>query len=670
MLCPNCGAEIRDGARFCENCGEKLIPVTTFEDDAEQAAEEAVETAEETVETAENALEETVETAEETVETAEEALEETVETAEESAEEAAYPYGVPGSAYRKETDPAFAPADLPEASETLPETGAKKKGRGGLVALVVALALLLVCGVLFALSYFNVVRVPGLSRLTDRLHARAVDAGAAVIEVDGAKVSETDLRINYVNAQNRMAQYANYYTQMYGFNVVGYDPALSPAAQTTKDDDGNEITWHESFLGTAASQAQMVAMCEARAKAEGITLTDEDKENVESQLALYSEEAEAAGQTVEEFLEATYGEALTLDALREFYERMYLANRYFESRREALASTMDFEEAFNNSEDVKNMLCADFRFFALSNSAEDAESKAKEFYDTLKKEEQFQALARIYADESNAELYAADDSTLNRYVTYETVAQRLDESLADWLFSEERAAGDKNLITTDSAIFVVMLSKAAYRVDDPNVSVRHILFTFENAAGSVGEDDRTKITAEDGTEVEANGSYSAAVVLEAYKKAKAVYDEYMKGAKTEEAFAALASQSEDPGSAENGGLYEDVSRGQMVAPFDAWCFAPERKPGDVGLVQTSYGWHVMYFVSRGELSAWQQTLLEGAGETLFDEIAGESEEASKKTPAFDAAAANLLSFIESRLPAPEETTSEDASDETTAEAQE
>ena len=659
MLCPNCGAEIRDGARFCENCGEKLIPVTTFENEAEEAAEEI-----------EAAAAETAEAAEEAVGTAEEA----VEDAAEAAEDAAYPYGVPGSAYRNGSDPAFAPAGLPEAEEALPASPAKKKGKGGVVALVVVLSLLLVCGALFALSYFNVLRVPGLSKLTDRLHGGAVPASASVIEVDGAKVSETDLRINYVNAQNRMAQYADYYTQMYGFNVVGYDPALSPAEQTTKDDDGSEITWHQSFLNTAAKQAQMVAMCEAKAKAEGIVLTSEDKENVESQLALYSQEAETAGQTVEEFLEATYGEALTLDELRAFYERMYLANRYFESRREALASTMDFEEAFNNSEDVKNMLCADFRFFALSNSGEDAEGKAKEFYDTLKKEEQFQALARIYADESNAELYAADDSTLNRYVTYETVAQRLDESLADWLFSEERVPGDKNLITTDSAIFVVMLSKAAYRVDDPNVSVRHILFTFENAAGSVGEDDRTKITAEDGTEVEANGSYSAAVVLEAYKKAKAVYDEYMKGEKTEEAFAALASQSEDPGSAENGGLYEDVSRGQMVAPFDEWCFSPERKPGDVGLVQTSYGWHVMYFVSRGELSAWQQTLLEGAGEKLFDEISGESEAAAKRTAAFDAAAANLLSFIESRLPAPEETTSgdaaEDASEETTAEAQE
>ena len=50
MLCPNCGAEIRDGARFCENCGEKLIPVTTFENEAEEAAEEIEAAAAETAE--------------------------------------------------------------------------------------------------------------------------------------------------------------------------------------------------------------------------------------------------------------------------------------------------------------------------------------------------------------------------------------------------------------------------------------------------------------------------------------------------------------------------------------------------------------------------------------------------------------------------------------------
>jgi hypothetical protein len=34
----------------------------------------------------------------------------------------------------------------------------------------------------------------------------------------------------------------------------------------------------------------------------------------------------------------------------------------------------------------------------------------------------------------------------------------------------------------------------------------------------------------------------------------------------------------------------------MVAEFENWCFDESRKPGDTGIVQTTYGYHVMYFV--------------------------------------------------------------------------
>ena len=55
--------------------------------------------------------------------------------------------------------------------------------------------------------------------------------------------------------------------------------------------------------------------------------------------------------------------------------------------------------------------------------------------------------------------------------------------------------------------------------------------------------------------------------------------------------------TQDPGSQQTGGLYENVTQGQMVPEFDAWCFDEARQTGDHGLVKTTYGYHVMYFVS-------------------------------------------------------------------------
>ena len=70
---------------------------------------------------------------------------------------------------------------------------------------------------------------------------------------------------------------------------------------------------------------------------------------------------------------------------------------------------------------------------------------------------------------------------------------------------------------------------------------------------------------------------------------------------SEEKFADLAVKySADTGSSSNGGLYENIYKGQMVDEFDAWCFDSDRKAGDCEIVETSYGYHVMYFCGEAE----------------------------------------------------------------------
>ena len=50
-----------------------------------------------------------------------------------------------------------------------------------------------------------------------------------------------------------------------------------------------------------------------------------------------------------------------------------------------------------------------------------------------------------------------------------------------------------------------------------------------------------------------------------------------------------------------GGLYTDIYVGQMVEPFETWCFDASRQYGDTGLVKTDYGYHIMYFVASHEV---------------------------------------------------------------------
>ncbi len=87
-------------------------------------------------------------------------------------------------------------------------------------------------------------------------------------------------------------------------------------------------------------------------------------------------------------------------------------------------------------------------------------------------------------------------------------------------------------------------------------------------------------------------------------KAQEILDQWLAGDATEESFAALAGEhSGDPGSAANGGLYEGVNQGDMVAAFDEWCFDPQRQVGDTGIVKTEFGFHIMFY--SGEEFVWK-----------------------------------------------------------------
>ena len=77
------------------------------------------------------------------------------------------------------------------------------------------------------------------------------------------------------------------------------------------------------------------------------------------------------------------------------------------------------------------------------------------------------------------------------------------------------------------------------------------------------------------------------------QQAKAKAEAVLKDVKAGKDFAALAkANSQDPGSAINGGDLGFFQRGQMVPPFEQAAFA--LKPGEVsGLVETPFGYHII-----------------------------------------------------------------------------
>jgi hypothetical protein len=77
-------------------------------------------------------------------------------------------------------------------------------------------------------------------------------------------------------------------------------------------------------------------------------------------------------------------------------------------------------------------------------------------------------------------------------------------------------------------------------------------------------------------------------------------------AKAGEDFAELAKEyTEDPGSKNTGGLYENFPKGQMVKPFEEAAFSlPIGEISDI--VETQYGYHILKIVDRKKFNTLEQ----------------------------------------------------------------
>ena len=236
-----------------------------------------------------------------------------------------------------------------------------------------------------------------------------------------------------------------------------------------------------------------------------------------------------------------------------------------------------------------------YRYAALSNVAKDEGVQLSADNQALLESipEQMDALAIGYGYESaeqmlHEDMGAACDMdgymrflTTNYYVTqfmdskYAQMTPTMDELEAYYAENEEElmAMGIEN----DGSRYV---------------NVRHILFVPES--DTMDETTGEMVYTEEDWE-------------DCRVQAQTLLDQWLHDGATEEHFAELAMEyTQDPGSQSTGGLYTNVTLGQMVEPFEKWCFDESRKPGDSGLVKTDYGYHIMYFVDT--LETWVSDL--------------------------------------------------------------
>lgn len=128
--------------------------------------------------------------------------------------------------------------------------------------------------------------------------------------------------------------------------------------------------------------------------------------------------------------------------------------------------------------------------------------------------------------------------------------------------------------------------------DACTVDMRHVLLIPEDAE-----------VAPDGT-VTASEEKWKACEEHAKKLLQTWSGEYLTTLNRDANFARLANRnSQDAGSRVNGGLYQNVRRGQLIDELDTWCFSEDRKEGECAILRSPLGCHIVFF--RGSSSVTQ-----------------------------------------------------------------
>lgn len=466
---------------------------------------------------------------------------------------------------------------------------------------------------------------------------------AAEKTADGDRISVAEYEYYnrmYFNYYYQMSQqYEQYYGSYYGTGagkmMTGYDYTKTPADQefvaneeaglTIDKKYGDNPTWADYFEQESLKEANSSTMLYKKALAEGYELTKSEQKDLDEFVESLQKNADEDSYSLDAYLRTNYGRGMSPSLLKKIYTKQTIVNRYKEDKQKELAKDItdaEIEEEFNKN--AKDYTTVDIRNFTFNNtiSADDKASKddIKKANADLKKKAQafldavnlsnFTQMAYDATDDKEQKELMKDDASYSSMAdtNYTAVHDYVSAEAADWAFSSDRKSGDKKLfeVKDDNGIatyHVYCMENVMKRDNQYPVNVRQILFMVTDGADS------------DATETE-TGHTDA----EAKKLAEDALARWKKGKATDESFAALATKlTEDTGSKESGGLYENVTKdSNYVEPFLNWCFADGRKKGDTGIIKTDYGYHVMYLSSKSKDPAWKNTVRDALASAKFD----------------------------------------------------
>lgn len=437
---------------------------------------------------------------------------------------------------------------------------------------------------------------------------------AAVI--DDYEFNSVEMNYYYTDLLNSsLTSWNNTYgsSMQFYLSLMGLDITQPLSAQSYTED----TTWADYFVESAVEQAKSDYLLCKQAEAEGFTLSDETRSELDASISNLTLYASVYGYSdVDAYLRAMYGPGSNVESYSAYAEKNALATAYYNDHSDNLqiddAAIRDYEAdkfdeyssfsyatyTINYSDYLTGGTEDENGTVTYSDEEKDAaRAAAKAAADSLPTCSTVDALKAAVVD-----LTGNEDAADNCNVVTDALYSTIGSNYRQWLADSSRKDGDFTVMPIESTItnddgeevtivntYNVILFLGRNDNNMPLANVRHILVKFPGGT----------------TDSDGNVTYSDEEKAEALAEAEDILAEYLAGDATEESFAALATEkTDDTGSAATGGLYEDITpeQGVYVESFTNWATDPERKAGDTGIIESNFGYHVMYYVGDDELT--------------------------------------------------------------------
>lgn len=427
--------------------------------------------------------------------------------------------------------------------------------------------------------------------------SNVIQKTAAAATIDGEKYTAAEVMFHYQNV------YRNFLNNNYGllsYGVLSLNPNASLSTQTLTEGDATMLgleeeeagkSWKDYFVDQALEQMAAVQSVLKAAGEEGFIYPDSVQERYEESMASIRSGAAVSGVSVNQYLQSNLGGTMTEKIYGEQMMRSLQYEAYATARQEGLVySDAELEEAYNaNRNGYDRVSYESVSVTGIPEPTVDADGNEVEAT------EEETAAAMAAAKETAEEILAAyrsgqslealaEANGLSTYSNSESAAYASSPVL-DWAFDDARREGDAQVVE-NTASYTVAVFHGKSRSEYNTVDVRHVLIRPES----------TTLTSEDeGYQADVDAKRN-----DAKARAEELYAQWQSGVATEETFADLARENSADGNASEGGIYEAVYKNQMVQTFNDWRFDPARQPGDSGIVETDFGFHIMYFVGQNE----------------------------------------------------------------------